>query len=75
MAKANRKLSRFGKRHYEAIAEAMQIARFHLRCDALNQQACVIKQLADLFADDNPQFQRERFTNACQPGANVRARS
>ena len=27
MAKANQKLSRFAKRHYEAIAEAMQEAR------------------------------------------------
>jgi hypothetical protein len=35
MAKANRKLSRFAKRHYEAIAEAMQEARAHLRCDAV----------------------------------------
>ena len=31
MAKANRKLSRFAKRHYEAIAETMQEARTHLR--------------------------------------------
>ena len=34
MAKANRKLSRFAKRHYEAIAETMQEARTHLRGDA-----------------------------------------
>jgi hypothetical protein len=31
--------------------------------------------LADMFAADSSQFKRERFTNACQPGANVRARS
>ena len=41
MAKATRKLSRFAKRHYEAIAEAMQEARAHLRCDAINQHECV----------------------------------
>jgi hypothetical protein len=75
MTKANRKLSRFAKRHYEAIAEAMQEARTHLRCDAINQHECVVGMLADMFAADNSQFKRERFTNACQPGANVRARS
>jgi hypothetical protein len=31
--------------------------------------------LADMFAADNSQFKRERFISACQPGANVRARS
>jgi hypothetical protein len=75
MARANGKLSRFAKRHYEAIAEAMQEARAHLRCDAINQHDCVIGMLADMFAADNSQFKRERFINACQPGANVRARS
>jgi hypothetical protein len=36
---------------------------------------CVVKYLADLFAGDNGQFQRDRFIQACEPGANVRARS
>jgi hypothetical protein len=75
MAKANRKLARLAKRHYEAIAEAMQEARTDLRCDAINQHDCVIGMLADMFAADNSQFKRERFTIACQPGANVSARS
>ena len=75
MAKADRKLTCFAKRHYEAIAEAMQEARTHLRCDAINQHECVIGMLADMFAADNSQSKRELFTNACQPGANVRARS
>ena len=75
MTKATPKLSRFAKRHYEAIAEAMQEARTHLRGDAINQHECVIGMLADMFAADNSQFKRERFTNACQPGANVRART
>ena len=75
MAKANQKLPRFAKRHYEAIAEEMQDARTHLRCDAINQQECVLRMLADMFAADNSQFKRERFINACQPGANVKARS
>ncbi|MGB9412942.1 MAG: hypothetical protein WCB26_17265 [Pseudolabrys sp.] len=53
MAKATPKLSRFAKRHYEGIASAMQEARTHLRCDAINQYECVIGMLADMFAADN----------------------
>jgi len=75
MAKANGSLPHFHKRHYEAIALAMQDARMHIRCDGIEQMECVVKYLADLFASDNGQFQRERFIAACEPGANVRARS
>ena len=66
--------NRFAKRHYEAIALAMQDARFHLRNTALDQWECVINCLADVFAADNGMFKRERFKRACEPGANVRAR-
>jgi len=66
--------NRFAKRHYEAIALAMQDARFHLRNTALDQWECVINCLADVFAADNGMFKRERFRRACEPGANVRAR-
>lgn len=65
----------FAKRHYEAIATAMQDACCHLRCDALSQQECVTHCLADMLAHDNPKFDRERFERACLPGANVRART
>jgi hypothetical protein len=67
--------NRFAKRHYEAIALAMQDARFHLRNTALDQWLCVVNCLADTFAADNGMFKRERFKRACEPGANVRARS
>jgi hypothetical protein len=67
--------TKFAKRHYEAIALAMQDARFHLRSTALDQWLCVVNCLADAFAADNGQFKRERFKSACEPGANVRARS
>jgi len=66
--------NRFAKRHYEAIALAIQDARFHLRNTALDQWECVINCLADVFAADNGMFKRERFKRACEPGANVRAR-
>jgi hypothetical protein len=78
MAQANHSLSprnKFAKRHYEAIAQAMQEVRMHVRSTPQDQIECVVKILADLFAGDNGEFKRERFERACEPGANVRARS
>ena len=68
MPRASISLSRnkFAKRHYEAIALAMQDARFHLRNTALDQWLCVVNCLADLFAGDNGQFKRDRFRSECQ---------
>jgi hypothetical protein len=79
MAKAINSLSsrnKFAKRHYEAIALAMQEAK----CTAQNDSEFkgviyAVLELADVFASDNGQFIRERFIAACQPGANVRART
>jgi hypothetical protein len=62
----------FHRRHYEAIAQAMQDA---IRCNGIKQMECVISILADLFAADNGEFKRDRFERACVPGANVRART
>lgn len=68
----------FHKRHYEALAAAMQSARqdagVHTPAhhEAINI-AC--NELADMLARDNASFKRERFLAACEPGANVRARS
>jgi hypothetical protein len=78
VAQATHSLSsrnKFAKRHYEAIALAMQDARFRLRSSALDQWQCTIKCLANMLAQDNGRFERERFERACEPGANVRARS
>ena len=66
--------SNFRKRHYEAIALAMQDAR-RIGAIAQDQWQCVVNCLADAFAADNGQFKRERFKRACEPGANVKARS
>ena len=75
----------FAKRHYEAIALAMQAA--HPKpVNALKNKrdhACEVVQwdytrqrLADVFSrHGNGQFKRERFLLACEPGRNVRARS
>jgi hypothetical protein len=82
MAKASDSLSsrnKFAKRHYEAIALAIQEARFHslakdefTATDAIN---AVIAELSRTFAADNGMFKRDRFVSACEPGANVRARN
>ena len=67
--------TKFAKRHYEAIALAMQDARFRLRSSSLDQWQCTIQCLANMLAEENGRFQRERFIRACEPGANVRARN
>lgn len=69
-------MAKFAKRHYEAIAEAMQET---IRgCNSSEQVAIAwraIGEVARVFASDNCQFDRDRFLRACEPGANVRARS
>lgn len=72
----------FGKRHYEAIALAMQEAkRTALNAPdgnvglTVGQWITCTEELADMFARDNGLFKRDRFERACEPGANVRARS
>ena len=67
--------NKFAKRHYEAIALAMQDACFRLRSSAVDQWQCTIQCLANMPAEDNGRFQRGRFISACEPGANVRARN
>jgi methyl coenzyme M reductase alpha subunit len=74
MVQANGSLPKFAKRHYEAIATAIQEAR--RRANGSNDPiAVVVDELADIFAADNSRFGRDRFERACVPGANVRARS
>lgn len=68
-------MSHFAKRHYEAIANALQRARPVSPPEAVEQWDCCVSELADTFAQDNPKFQRGRFVAACVPGADVRART
>lgn len=69
-------MSHFAKRHYEAIALAMQDAiRSTNGSTEVGAIYRAIGQLANTFASDNGLFDRERFIRACAPGANVRARS
>ncbi len=69
--------SKFCKRHYEAIAEAMQEAKPEPNWCA-NKHAqwnVTVSRLADMLARDNGLFKRDRFVRACEPGTNVRART
>ena len=67
----------FQKRHYEAIAQAVQSMQRHTA--SMNGGTLpwdtVRDELADLFERNNSRFDRDRFMRACQPGANVRART
>lgn len=66
----------FSKRHYEAIALAMQTsAPCAPEHNHEMQWAHCVSALADRFEADSGAFDRERFKRACIPGANVRARS
>jgi hypothetical protein len=69
--------TKFYKRHYEAIALAMQEAMRRFDDDSPYPAGVVaaIEELADVFARDDGRFRRERFVSACVPGANVRARN
>jgi hypothetical protein len=78
MAQANGSLrNRFAKRHYEAIATAIQEARRRASDGDNNHDPItnVVDELCWLFRSDNGQFKQDRFYRACEPGANVRARS
>ena len=69
--------NKFAKRHYEAIATAIQEVTRNIEYAYAPEYVVklVIDELADTFAADNGQFKRDRFIAACEPGANVRARS
>jgi hypothetical protein len=60
----------FAKRHYEVIAQVLQ-DQYRTR----ETHESLVDAFADAFARDNGQFKRDRFERACEPGANVRARS
>lgn len=71
----------FNKRHFEVIAEAMQEARRqgdngHSNAEDVTRGVVLTARvLADAFSRTSPGFKRERFLRACEPGANVKART
>jgi hypothetical protein len=60
----------FTKRHYERIAKkfaAEKIAGNTESAMMVNEaRADIAKELADMFAEDNPRFNREMFLKACE---------
>ena len=67
----------FNKRHYQAIASCAQRTIRTRACNSENVAGVwqLIAEMADLFETDNRLFKRDLFLQACQPGANVCART
>jgi hypothetical protein len=68
-------MSIFQRRHYEAIATAMQWATQQADANVIEGVNLVIRNAAAMLIKDNPQFDRDRFLRACIPGANVKSRT
>ena len=64
----------FNKRHYEAIATAMQDAHYRVGATGESDLETVVSAIADTLCLDNSLFKRDHFIAACQPGVDVRAR-
>jgi stalled ribosome rescue protein Dom34 len=54
----------FTKQHYKAIAEIVK-RRVDTSTSCLISPAMLSKELADYFAKDNPNFDRDKFLAAC----------
>ena len=74
--------AKFHKRHYQAIAEVIQnlaVSDDELDAAGLAEverlRQSIATAFADMFKADNAAFQHGRFMGACEPGANVKARS
>ena len=73
---SNHSVPRFAKRHYEAIAEAMQETKPPCRdASGVMTWEAIRNQLITTFRADSAAFKPDRFALACEPGSNVRARS
>lgn len=59
------------RKNYELIARSIRAARLAHAGSDIEELAinCVVEQLDDALADENPRFDRERFRAACRGGA------
>ena len=57
------------KKHYEAVASAVNNIMWQTGTDPATM-AYVIASLAEVFANDNPRFDRHRFMTACTKPSN-----
>lgn len=57
----------FTKQHYKAVAKIISEATYYdsHRVDYLCSSDELIEKLADLFGEDNPSFDRGKFSEAC----------
>jgi len=62
------------KKNFEAIAEALRQSTVqfdetdgYFERGRLTQSLMVVSDLADVFAADNPRFDRQKFLEACAP--------
>lgn len=51
------------RKHYEAIAREVHVTRYPPDSQPVVQD--IAQNLADVFATDNPNFDRQRFYRAC----------
>jgi hypothetical protein len=67
----------FQQRHFEALATLMQDAcpAAHWDPNKRAQWEVIRNRMVELFQCDNHLFKADRFIGACEPGANVRAKS
>lgn len=74
-------MSHFAKRHYEAIATALQNIHPGSDMDTIDYDARlkmwndIRSEIATMFARDNSRFIYDRFEHACKPGSNVKAKT
>lgn len=65
-------MSIFGRRHYQAIAEAVAETRRTFKAvrayNALDGAECLVRNMCATFLRDNPNFNREKFLKACGMG-------
>lgn len=61
-------MAMFQKRHYEAVAQLFKdrTPNRYVNDDAHAHHDSLIEKFADMFERDNPQFQRDRFFEACE---------
>lgn len=57
-------MSALTRKHFQRIAGILRRETYHvvIRTDAVKQ---IAEQLADYFAEENPNFDRKRFLEAC----------
>lgn len=59
-------MNKFTKQHYEAIAKIVAVARQIESDESLDVLTCFTTGFCRMFKADNPNFDSEKFIEACQ---------